>query len=110
MPIARFCGEIIFASTPPEPFAAPSRNGDTLIFAAAVVCKVPNSTLEPTSVPVIATPNQPTIGDRNAKNAPAPARNRPRAEVWPEYCMMNASANTSRIVTIAQLNCLSVRP
>src|SRR5947209_19910881 len=84
VPMARFCGEIILASTPPAELAAPNRYGEAPSLAAAPVCNGPNRALEPASVPVIATPNQPTIGDRKAKNPPAPATYRPRVVVWPE--------------------------
>src|SRR5256714_13434481 len=102
--MARFCGEIIFASTPPEELAAPNRYGEAFRLVAACVCRPPNSWVEPASVPGMATPNQPTIGARKAKKPPDLDRNRPRGLGWPENCMTKASANTARSVTLAQLN------
>ena len=114
VPMARFCGEIILASTPPEELAAPNRNGryagPPLMLPAAAVCNGPNSWLDPASVPVMVTPNQPTIGDRKAKKPPAWARYSPNALVCPENCITKASAKTTRMVRIAQLNWRSVRP
>src|ERR1700712_5760965 len=72
-PIARFCGEIIFASTPPELLAAAISVGDRLDLCAAATCSAPNSELVEVSDPVTAVPNHPIRGERNAKNAPAPA-------------------------------------
>ena len=83
-PIARFWGEIIFASTPPELLAAAISVGDRLDLCAAVTCRAPNSELVDVSDPVTAVPNQPISGDRNAKNPPAPAAQVPSVAVWPD--------------------------
>ena len=72
-PIARFWGEIIFPSTPPEEFAAASSVWSSPASLAAVTCSTPNSEFEDVSEPVTATPSQPMIGDRNARRPPAPA-------------------------------------
>ena len=84
-PMARFCGEIILPSTPPELFAAASRVGERPASLAAVTCSAPKSAFEEVSEPVTATPSQPISGDRNAKNAPAPAAQRPSVMVWPDW-------------------------
>ncbi len=83
-PIARFCGETIFASTPPELLAAAINVGDRLACLAAVTWSAPNSELVEVSDPVTAVPNQPISGDRNAKKPPAPAAHIPSVTVWPE--------------------------
>src|ERR671938_45513 len=66
-PIARFCGEIIFPSTPPELLAAASSVGERLAFLAAVTCSAPKSALDDVSEPVTATPSQPISEARKAK-------------------------------------------
>src|SRR5476649_2297616 len=71
--IARFCGEIILPSTPPEELAAAIRAGLSPTCLAAETCSAPNSEFEEVSEPVTATPSQPRIGERNANAAPAPA-------------------------------------
>src|SRR6185312_11434614 len=76
--IARFWGEIILPSTPPEELAAAIRVWDRFACWAAVICSTPKRELEEVSEPVTATPSQPRIGDRKAKKLPAPATHRPR--------------------------------
>src|SRR2546423_12366580 len=103
-PIARFCGDTIFASTPPELFAAASSVGDRLDLCAAATCRAPNSELVEVSEPVTAVPNHPISGDRNAKNPPAPAAHVPSVIVWPEGVITYATASTEHTVTIAHLS------
>src|ERR687883_287810 len=76
-PIARFCGEIIFPSTPPELLAAAMSVGERFALCAAATCNAPKSEFDDVSDPVTATPNQPRIGERNAKKPPAPASHCP---------------------------------
>src|SRR6476620_7459086 len=83
-PIARFCGDTIFASTPPELLAAAISVGDRLAFLAAATCSAPNSEFVDVSDPVTAVPNQPMIGDRKAKKPPAPAAHVPSVIVCPD--------------------------
>src|SRR3954447_13325611 len=71
--IARFCGEIILPSTPPELFEAAIRTSDNPAWFAAVTCSAPNSELADVSDPVTATPSQPRTGDSSANAVPAPA-------------------------------------
>src|SRR5437870_1037324 len=59
--IARFCGEIILPSTPPELFEAASRTGDRCALPAAATCRAPNSEFDEVSEPVTAVPSQPRI-------------------------------------------------
>ena len=82
--IARFCGLIILPSTPPEELAAASSTGSSPARAAVCTCRAPNSAFDEVSEPVTATPIQPRIGDRKAKNPPARARNAPRLAVCPD--------------------------
>ena len=65
--IARFCGLIIFPSTPPEEFAAASSNGSSPAFVAVCTCRAPKSALDDVSDPVTATPSQPRIGDSSSE-------------------------------------------
>src|SRR5215210_6207761 len=84
-PIARFCGEIIFPSTPPELLAAARSVGVTPASFAAATCSPPKRAFDDVSDPVTDTPSQPIIGDRKAKNEPAPAAHRPSVIVWPDW-------------------------
>src|SRR5215216_3860260 len=83
-PIARFCGEIILPSTPPEELAAASSVGERFAFCAAATWSVPKSEFDDVSDPVTATPSHPMIGDRNASAPPAPAIHWPIVMVWPD--------------------------
>src|SRR4029079_16141379 len=76
-PIARFCGEIIFPSTPPDEFAAAISTGSRSAFFAAATWRAPNSEFEDVSDPVTATPIQPSRPERNANTPPAPASHWP---------------------------------
>src|SRR5476651_2852432 len=69
--IARFWGEIILPSTPPEELAAAITAGLSPALAAALTCNAPNRAFDEVSEPVTATPSQPRIGERIAKAAPA---------------------------------------
>jgi hypothetical protein len=82
-PIARFWGEIILPSTPPELLAEASSTSERPAPFAASTWSAPNSALEDVSEPVMATPSQPTIGDRNANRPPEPATQRPSVVVIP---------------------------
>src|SRR3954463_4683420 len=90
-PIARFCGEIILPSTPPELLPAASSVGDRCAFCAAVTCRAPNSEFEDVSDPVIAVPSQPIIGEKNANADPAPATQEPSVIVSPDMFITYAS-------------------
>src|ERR1700749_2691329 len=83
-PIARFCGEIILASTPPELFEPASNVAERFALWAAATWSAPNSEFVEVSDPVTAVPDHPIIGDRNAKNPPAPAAQVPSVIVWPD--------------------------
>src|SRR5947207_6849708 len=109
-PIARFCGEIIFASTPPELLDAAISVGLKCAFFAAVTWSTPNSELDEVSDPVTAVPSQPSSGDRKAKKPPAPAAQVPSVMVSPERFITYARARTAITVTIADLSCTSVAP
>jgi hypothetical protein len=52
---------------------------------AAVTWSAPNRAFDDVSEPVTATPSQPIIADRNAKNEPAPAAQRPSVIVCPDW-------------------------
>ena len=83
-PIARFWGETILASTPPELLAAAISVGFKFALCAAATWSAPNSELVEVSDPVTAVPNQPISGDRKAKKPPAPAAQVPSVIVWPD--------------------------
>src|SRR3954463_11855118 len=84
-PMARFWGEIILPSTPPELLAAAISTGSRPASLAAATCSCPNSALELVSDPVTATPSQPRIDDRNANAPPAPAIHRASVIVWADW-------------------------
>src|SRR3954453_19264678 len=84
-PIARFWGEIILPRTPPDELAAANSTGSDPVSLAPVACSCPNSALELVSDPVIATPIQPRIDDRNANTLPAPAIHSASVIVWPDW-------------------------
>ena len=50
---------IILPMTPPEALAEAIRTGETPIWRAVMVCKLPKSTLADVSEPVLAVPSQP---------------------------------------------------
>src|SRR5215470_15517018 len=81
--MARFCGEIILPSTPPDELAAAISVVLRPALVPAATCSAPNSEFEDVSEPVTATPSQPRIGERTANAAPAPAIQLPRVAVWP---------------------------
>src|SRR5579859_7915658 len=83
-PMARFCGETILASTPPELLTAAISVGDRLALWAAATCNAPKSELVEVSDPVTAMPNQPMNDDRKAKKPPAPAAQVPSVIVCPD--------------------------
>src|SRR3954454_2183707 len=82
--IARFCGEPILPSTPPELLAAAASTSSSPACWAAATCSVPKRALADVSEPVTATPSQPRTGDKKAKKAPVPAIHWPIVIVWPE--------------------------
>src|SRR3954470_11628242 len=82
--MARFCGEIIFPSTPPELLDAAIRTWSRPACLAAFTCSAPNREFDDVSEPVTATPSQPRIGENPAKDPPAPAIQRPNVVVWPD--------------------------
>jgi hypothetical protein len=47
--MARFCGEVIFPSTPPDGLAAAIRVGDRPTSLAAVTCSAPKSAFDDVS-------------------------------------------------------------
>src|SRR5450631_4754262 len=106
--IARFCGEIILPSTPPDELAAAMRTGLSPACLAAETCNAPKSELEDVSEPVTATPSQPRTGERTANAAPAPAIHLPSEAVWPEAFMTYARPRTAMTVTIANLSWIYV--
>ncbi len=100
-PIARFCGETIFPSTPPELLPAAISTGESPAFDAAVTCRAPNNELAEVSEPVTAVPSQPKMGDSNAKAPPVPAIQVPSVMVCPDAFITNANASTAITVMIA---------
>src|SRR3954454_10899671 len=102
-PIARFCGETILASVPPDEFDAANSVALRSADAAALICRAPKRALDDVSEPVTAVPSQPIMGEKTAKTAPAPASHVPMVSVWPESFMTYASANTEATVRMAHL-------
>src|SRR2546421_4027350 len=107
--MARFCGEIIFPSTPPEELAPAVSVAFRSAWCAADTCNAPNSALEEVSEPVTATPSQPSSGDSSANSPPALAIQEPSVCVWPLPFITYASASTVATVRIAQRSWTSVR-
>jgi hypothetical protein len=68
---------IILPMTPPELFAAAARTGDTPTCSAVICWRLPKSTLEDVSLPVRATPSQPSSGEKNGNSTPVLAKARP---------------------------------
>src|SRR6059058_5140603 len=89
-PIARFWGEIIFPSTPPDELPAAINTWLIPASFAAATWRAPNNEFDDVSEPVTATPNHPMIGERKAKNPPAPASHKPSVIVSPEKFITNA--------------------
>ena len=85
--MARFWGDTILPSTPPEEFAAAISSCDKPACFAAETCRAPNRLLDDVSEPVTATPSQPRIGERIANNPPDVASQRPKVDVWPDAFM-----------------------
>ena len=78
------CASIIFPITPPVELAAPIRMGLRFNCSAVTFCKLPNSAFEPASVPVNATPSQPSSVPKNGNNQPVPVRLKPITVSMPE--------------------------
>src|SRR3954447_11115753 len=93
-PMARFCGEIILPSTPPELFDAAISVADRCAFEAAVTWSAPNSEFDDVSEPVMLTPSHPIIGEKKANALPTPATHEPSVIVWPERFITYARAST----------------
>ena len=66
------CASIILPMTPPVLFAAAISIGERPSCCAVTCCRLPKSTFEAVSLPVSATPSQPSSGEKNGK-APAGA-------------------------------------
>ena len=69
-PITSDWAAIIFPITPPALLAAPIRIGLSPSLLAVITCKLPNRALEPASVPLSDTPNQPIMVPKNGNSAP----------------------------------------
>jgi len=59
------CASIILPITPPELFAAAISTGLRPSLFAVIVCRLPNNTFEDVSLPVTATPSQPSMAAKN---------------------------------------------
>jgi hypothetical protein len=68
---ARFCGEIILPSTPPDELAAASRMGERCVDFAAVVWSTPKRAFEDVSEPVTAASRHPAQR-RGGRESPRP--------------------------------------
>ena len=55
------CASIILPITPPELFAAAINTGFKPKLFAVIFCRLPNRTFDDVSLPVSATPSQPSI-------------------------------------------------
>ena len=88
-PVATLATTMLWASiilpiTPPELLAAAVRTGETPICSAVTFCRLPNSTFEEVSLPVSATPSQPSSGEKNGNSTPVLAKARPMVASEPE--------------------------
>src|SRR5436190_22779235 len=79
------CASIILPITPPVEFAAPIRMGLKLSCCAVTFCRLPNKAFDPASVPVSATPSQPSKVPKNGYNQPDPVKLRPMIVSMPQY-------------------------
>src|ERR1035441_3028687 len=61
---------IILPMTPPALFAAAATTVEKPNCCAVICCNPPNRTLEEVSLPVKATPSQPSRGEKNGKRTP----------------------------------------
>ena len=76
---------IILPITPPVVLAAPIRIGLKPNCSAVTFWRLPNSAFDPASVPVNATPNQPSSVPKNGNSQPVPVRLKPRTVSIPAY-------------------------
>src|SRR3954467_7581628 len=106
--MARFWGETILPSTPPEELAAASRLGSRPARLAADTCSTPKSEFEDVSEPVTAVPSQPMIGEKKARIPPAPAIQLPIVSVCADRFMTYASPSTAATVRVAQRSWYSI--
>ena len=74
---------IILPITPPVVLAAPIRIGLKCSCSAVTFCRLPNNAFDPASVPVNATPNQPSNVPKNGNSQPVPVKLRPRMVSMP---------------------------
>jgi hypothetical protein len=75
------CASIILPITPPALLAAAASTGATPTCRAVICCKPPNSTLEEVSLPVRATPSQPSSGEKNGKQNAGAGKSQPHGGV-----------------------------
>src|SRR6266540_3347252 len=85
--------------TPPVLLAQAARTGEMPTCCAVICWRFPNSTLDAVSLPVSATPNQPSSGEKNGNNGPVLAKASPRVESTPAYRDVKASASIAAIVS-----------
>ncbi len=79
------CASIILPMTPPLELADAIRIGLMPSLSAVTFWRLPKSALEPASVPVRATPSQPSRVPKKGKAGPVRVRLRPRTVSMPEY-------------------------
>ena len=76
---------IILPITPPELLDAAARIGLMPSWAAVICCRLPNSALDEVSLPVRATPSQPSSGEKKGNSLPVLAKARPMLASSPPY-------------------------
>jgi len=102
------CASIILPITPPELFEAAARSGEKPSCWAEICCRFPNNTLEEVSLPVNATPSQPSIGEKKGNKAPVLANARPIVASRPPNRVVNPNASIAAIVSSDKRTRLSV--
>ena len=89
---------IIFPITPPELLDAAASNGEIPNRSAVIFCRFPNNTFEEASLPVNATPNQPSNGEKNGNKNPVLASAKPIDASSPPNRVEYPKANMTAIV------------
>src|SRR6478672_13640931 len=104
------CASIILPITPPEELAAPISTEDRPSCSEVIFCRLPNSTFEPVSDPVSATPNQPSSVPKKGYSTPVAANARPSVASTPESRVSVPIASIAEIVISEIAHSLMVRP
>jgi len=103
-PTAIDCGDIIFPVTPPQALALTVITGSIPIASDETRWSLQNKAFEEVSDPVIKTPNQPRIGEKNGNRNPVLASARAMVMDIPELFAIKANPTIDVIVIMLNLN------